>query len=206
MTINTELALPVVDLSAFLQDPNSEKARGPCQELAQALHEFGSCVIRDPRVTEDHNEEFLDLMELYFSQSHEQKLKDARPEYAYQVGVTPDNTETPRCTFDTECIELMNSYSDENKPHVPKGPDPKWRYFWRIGERPKDTKFAELNAEPVIPEAFPQWSQTMNKWGGLMHQAVSLVAEMAAVGFGMERDGFSSLCRNGPHLLAPTGR
>jgi hypothetical protein len=37
-------------------------------------------------------------------------------------------------------------------PQMPQGADPKWRFFWRIGERPKDTKFKELNAEPVIPK------------------------------------------------------
>ena len=30
-------------------------------------------------------------------------------------------------------------------------------------------------------------------------------AEMAAVGFGLQQDSFSSLMENGPHLLAPTG-
>jgi hypothetical protein len=41
---------------------------------------------------------------------------------------------------------------EDSKPHIPNGPDPKWRYFWRIGNRPNSTEFPELNAEPVIPE------------------------------------------------------
>lgn len=35
---------------------------------------------------------------------------------------------------------------------LPQGPDPKWRFFWRIGERAKSTEFEELNAAPVIPK------------------------------------------------------
>lgn len=38
---------------------------------------------------------------------------------------------------------------------MPSGPDPKWRFFWRVGERPlaENTRFPELNAAPVIPKA-----------------------------------------------------
>ena len=35
--------------------------------------------------------------------------------------------------------------------------------------------------------------------------AVRTVAEMAAVGFGLEKDAFTSHMVNGPHLLAPAG-
>lgn len=30
--------------------------------------------------------------------------------------------------------------------------DVKWRYFWRVGPRPQQTEYAELNAEPVVPQ------------------------------------------------------
>ena len=36
----------------------------------------------------------------------------------------------------------------------PAGPDPKWRFFWRIGDRPKEGGFEDLNAKPVYPAAF----------------------------------------------------
>ncbi len=34
--------------------------------------------------------------------------------------------------------------------------DPKWRFFWRVGERPTEcaTEYAELNAAPVLPVRF----------------------------------------------------
>lgn len=30
--------------------------------------------------------------------------------------------------------------------------DPKWRFFWRVGERPECGEFSELNVEPVVPQ------------------------------------------------------
>jgi isopenicillin N synthase-like dioxygenase len=94
---------------------------------------------------------------------------------------------------------------ESDRPHPINGADPKWRFFWRIGERPASGGFEALNAEPVVPAAFPRWRETMDTWGTLMLQAVTTCAEMAAVGFGLERDAIASLMHQGPHLLAPTG-
>ena len=206
MTVSTELGLPVVELQPFLQDPNSKQSQQECELMAKALFDYGAFVIRDPRVTEQHNQEFLDLLEDYFSQPETEVRKDARPQYAYQVGVTPELIETPRCTFDPACKDFIDSQlSADNKPHMPQGPDPKWRYFWRIGERPPKTAFPGQNAEEVVPELFAdRWPATMNKWGQLLHAAVSTCAEMAAVGFHMPADTFTHLTKYGSHLLAPT--
>ncbi|KAL2326481.1 hypothetical protein Fmac_025539 [Flemingia macrophylla] len=101
--------------------------------------------------------------------------------------------------------EKLKAMPKENQPHTPVGPDLKWRYFWRIGPRPSNTRFQELNAEPVIPEGFPEWKETMDSWGYKMIAAIEVVAEMAAIGFGLPKDAFTSLMKLGPHLLAPTG-
>jgi hypothetical protein len=45
----------------------------------------------------------------------------------------------------------------------------------------------------------------MDRWGSLMIATVQLVAEMAAIGFDMPADTFTSHMHLGPHLLAPTG-
>jgi hypothetical protein len=85
-----------------------------------------------------------------------------------------------------------------------------------MGEPPKETKFAQLNAQPVLPPgiiqeyflirlAFPEWQDRMNHWGNKMGQAVSVAAQMLAVGLGLPKDLFTNLAKNGPHLLAPTG-
>ena len=54
-------------------------------------------------------------------------------------------------------------------------------------------------------EAIPNWSTKMNKWGTCMSDAVTIVAEMLAIGFGLPADTFTSRAKYGPHLLAPTG-
>jgi isopenicillin N synthase-like dioxygenase len=79
------------------------------------------------------------------------------------------------------------------------------RFFWRIGEVPQTTKFPQLNAAPVLPKAFPDWTERMNAWGDKMHLAIHTLAEMLAIGFGLPIDTFTKLTENGPHLLAPTG-
>jgi len=140
------------------------------------------------------------MMEDYYNQTYEIKMKDVHPELSYQLGATPEFTEVPR-----DHMDRISSLPSENAAQVPKGADPKWRFFWRIGSRPKSTQFPELNAPPVIPESFPKWSETMDRWGTLMHSAIQVVTEMVAVGLGLPIDTFSKMVQNGPHLLAPTG-
>jgi hypothetical protein len=57
----------------------------------------------------------------------------------------------------------------------------------------------------VVPPEIPEWTEVMNMWGNKMHTAVFTLAELCAQGLGLEADAFTSLMRNGPHLLAPTG-
>jgi len=45
--------------------------------------------VRDPRVNSQDNDNFLDTIEDYFNQEYDTKMQDARPEFSYQVGVTP---------------------------------------------------------------------------------------------------------------------
>jgi len=45
----------------------------------------------------------------------------------------------------------------------------------------------------------------MDSWGSKLLAAVTAVAQMAALGFGLPADAFSRLMQGGPHLLAPTG-
>jgi isopenicillin N synthase-like dioxygenase len=45
----------------------------------------------------------------------------------------------------------------------------------------------------------------MNTWGGKLHDALTTVSQMAALGMGVPKDTFSSRMKGGAHLLAPTG-
>ena len=78
------------------------------------------------------------------------------------------------------------------------------RFFWRIGSTPADSKFPQLNAAPVVPAAFPEWAATMDGWGGRLLGALTVVAQMAAVGLGLPVDALSSRMDAAPNLLAPT--
>lgn len=108
---------------------------------------------------EKHNDAFLNMMESYFEQSDFQT--DARPELSYQIGVTPERTERPR----NHCTRVREHFGQrsEDTPLTlcPPELDKKSRFFWKVGPRPLKTAFEELNAEPVIPDNFPQWADTM---------------------------------------------
>ncbi|XP_010695389.2 uncharacterized protein LOC104908034 [Beta vulgaris subsp. vulgaris] len=200
---------PVIDLSPYLNwesnGKENKEINSLCMEVSRILKETGALLIKDPRCSIQDNDRFLDMMEKYFQQPSEFKLLQERPLLHYQVGVTPEGVEVPRSLVDVEMQQKLKDMPLEFQPSSPMGPDPKWRYMWRIGPRPSNTQFKELNAEPVIPEGFPEWKDTMDSWGLKMISAIEVVAEMAAIGFGLPKDAFTSLMKQGPHLLAPTG-
>jgi isopenicillin N synthase-like dioxygenase len=71
----------------------------------------------------------------------------------------------------------------------PPNLDAKWRFFWAIGERPVEDG---ENIPKVVPSAFPEWEEKMNKWGNMMISACFTAAEMAALGMGLASDSFTS--------------
>jgi len=80
--------------------------------------------------------------------------------------------------------------------------DAKWRFMWKIGERPAESSD---NFPQVIPADFPEWEEKMNKWGSKLLDAVFQVAEMTAIGMGVDKTTFTRHMDGGAHLLAPTG-
>ncbi|KAL8204370.1 hypothetical protein R6Q57_009993 [Mikania cordata] len=208
------MELPVIDLQPYLDAvsgnhsgdvPLNPRLKMICSEVSRTLIETGALLVKDPRCSAQDNDRFIDMMERYFEQPAEFKRLQERPSLHYQVGVTPEGVEVPRSLVDEEMQMKLKSLPKECQPLTPTGPDPKWRYMWRVGPRPLTTKFQELNSEPVIPEGFPEWKETMDGWGSKMVSAIEAVAEMAAIGFGLPNDAFTSLMKQGPHLLAPTG-
>lgn len=195
-----------IEIKYWLEDPTSEAALNECKRVARVLEKTSCLLIRDPRVSEEDNNKFLDTLERYFEQDNETKMADARPDLHYQIGVTPEGVEFPRCANDPSCKELVDELSKNpnNAPHMPTQPDAKWRFFHRMGPRPATTKFGELNAEPVSPAKMPEFLPVMDSWGSKLLATSFTISEMAAVGFGLPRDAFTSLMKFGPHLLAPT--
>jgi len=64
------LKLPLIDLSKYFNrksDPNSFNEE--CKLVAEALHKYGVLIVRDPRVKDDENDKFIDMMEKFFETS-----------------------------------------------------------------------------------------------------------------------------------------
>ncbi|EEF49198.1 conserved hypothetical protein [Ricinus communis] len=197
------MELPVIDLSQYLEvaeklsnDPEKLSGQfkefGPwlgelCKEVSRILRETGALIIEDPRCSAEDNDKFLDLME------------------KKQIGSSPDGLEVPRCVVDENIQEKVKAMPKDSQPTLPDGPDRKWRYMWRVGPPPPNTRFKGFNMEPPIPEGFPEWKEVMDMWGYKMVNAVLAVAELAAIGFGLPKDAFTSLMKQGPQLLGPTG-
>ena len=171
------MELPLIDLDPFHQDPTSPAARAECEKAAQALITYGALVLHDSRVAESDNTTFLDLLEDYFAQPDEVLKADERPELGFQVGVTLENTEKPKCAVDEPCLDIIGRLKPEERPLDISAhePDPKCRFFWGMTEEPPyETKFPGLNAENVVP-ADPaireRWTPVMNTWGTSMKNA-----------------------------------
>lgn len=142
-TINSMADIPVIDLGQYLS--NASGANDPavveqCKLVAECLHKYGILIIKDPRVDDKDNNDYIDLMEQYFESRGNQlysggMLDDAKPEHHYQVGVCPEFQEKAR-----EHRKRIERYTEENKPVSPIEPifDAKWRFMWKIGERPED--------------------------------------------------------------------
>lgn len=135
--------IAVVDLTHFTACAGgqlSEHALACCSAVSRSLLQTGIVMLRDARATDALNNGFLDMMEEYFNQPTELKMPDCHPELHYQVGATPSHVELPICKTDTECLSRIASLSKENQPLPITGPDPKWRFFWRIGDWPIEVR------------------------------------------------------------------
>ncbi len=177
-THELSMDLPVVDLDVFLTHPRDSPAvQAECVRAADALITYGALVLHDSRVSEQDNATFLDLLEDYFAQPEEQLRKDERPDLAYQIGVTLENTEKPKCAVDEPCLEVIQRLAPSERPLdiSAHSPDPKCRFFWRMVEPPPyKTQFPGLNADNITPEEphiQARWGPVMNQWGTSMKNA-----------------------------------
>ena len=158
---SSQNAVPMIDVSHFLSSPDSASNISACKEVAAAFHKYGALIIKDPRVKKQYNEEFLDMMEGYFY-SRSQKyyagkpVEDIFPQYGYQTGATPEYKELAK-----PHPEVIKTAQGNNKPDTPENPpyDAKWRYFWRIGERPTGDR--TLDPPKYIPKDVPKFEFNM---------------------------------------------
>ncbi|ORY34577.1 hypothetical protein BCR39DRAFT_116062 [Naematelia encephala] len=200
--------IPIISLDAYLANGDSPESRAEAIRCAESLILTGAVIVKDSRATSDANSRFLDLFEDYFTLGEQVLRDDERPQWGYQVGVTLENTEKPKCSSDEECLSIISALEAGQRPLdlTGHGADPKCRFFHRMSERPPyESHFPYLEAENVTPKAFEgTWEERLSEWGGMMKQAVEGVAKMLAVGLGLEEGAFSEAGRYGSHLLAPT--
>ncbi len=97
--------LPLFDLSEFLlaRDGPSAEQDTFCEEMASCLQQTGCLIVRDPRVSSEQSDCFLDMMERYFSQPTELKMPDVHPELHYQV-----------CLLRTDLKQRTASFSEQH--------------------------------------------------------------------------------------------
>ena len=175
--------------------------------------QYGVCLARNPRVTEKDNEDFLAMMADYFEEIAQKYYKGdpltehVFPQHSYQCGTTPELLERAR-----NHSKKIESWTPENKPMSPLDPvkDHKWRFMWNIGddESKRGTFHMEgteiIGTRQVIPPNFPQWEQTMNKFGGNMIDTTYAAAGMISHGLGLKRS-LVDMIKGAPHKLSPTG-
>lgn len=119
----------------------------------------------------------MDLIEDYFAQPEDILKKDERPELGYQVGVTLENTEKPKCAVDEPCLNVIARLDPSERPLDINAhqPDPKCRFFWKMGDIPPyETAYPALNAPNVIPQnesIKARWEPVLEKWGNSMKNA-----------------------------------
>lgn len=223
-----------IDISPLLEnanDNNKDLIYKTGYALRESFEKYGVVIIKDPRVTFEKNEEFLNMIEDYFNQPTEIKNKDIRPELSFQIGATPSLQETAR----NHCKRIKNMYDNNNnnvkkaeietldpkhKPWTPCPPeaDPKWRYFWRLGSQGVDTQnhndekidtntkdYVMLNATNVVPKGIDNWSQLCDEWGTGLLNAARTIAKGISIGYNLKDENyFVSRMIDAPHLLAPT--
>ena len=195
--------VPIIDFQVFFDKSDKEAWERECKKVAESFHQFGICIVKDPRVNHEQNDKYIDMIETYFEEVSEkyyrgEELEDCRPELSYQTGVTPESVEKAR-----NHQAIVDSLTGEDKPLTPYPieNDAKWRFFWPIGDRPESLRD---EVPKVYPSNFPDWEKNMDGWGNHMINAVSTAAEMAAIGMGLDQETFTEKMNLGQHLLAPT--
>ena len=99
--------------------------------------------------------------------------------------------------------EKFVSYKEDKEklkpPHLSLTPfervvKPTWRFHW------------ELNSpNNVLPVDFPEFPHKINLWGQNLKKCSLIIAEMAALGLGLEKDAFTRKIVNGDFYVSPTG-
>ncbi len=194
--------IPIVDLNRFLAKGRDVEVE---QSARHALCNLGVLILRDPRIPEGLPVRYRDMMENFYRLPRETKEALVMPKLSdgkqiFESGWRPPNTEPSR-----KRVEVIDRIPVDVRPHEPPPEDPKERYMWPFGPRPEKSLFPMLDELPHYNPDIPEWVPTKAAWAKVMYEAMMSVVELLALAFDEPRDLLSSMMREGPHRLAPTG-
>lgn len=191
--------IAVIDLDRFRAGGMSALEM---HKSTQTFAELGVICLRDSRVTPPIQRRFRRTMVDIHSASAEQRsLMMGRKESGFQYGMTPPNTEHP-----LDHSEWVATLRSEHQPlTVPGRADPKSRFMWAIGKRPRFSRWPRLNVGAKIPEQFRDVAEPLTVWGECMLDAGRDILRIVATGLGLAQDRLANMLEKGPHILGPTG-
>ena len=192
--------IPIIDTVNFRENLSE------CKKAVESFEKYGVMIIKDPRVDQKKNSDFIDQMEKYYEQAGQkfyngELLTDAKPESGYNIGLVPEGMETARNHKHT-----IDKKFNNQRPLTQQPPqcDKKWRFSWNVDENILDKQ--GVLGDNVVPKGFEDvWADTMNGWGHLMLGSVKTAAEMLARGYEIDPGHFRDRMEGSTHLLAPTG-
>ena len=193
--------LPVVDAGLMLS--KSPKAVEECRKAVDVLHKTGLICFKDPRINEQENEEFIDMMERYFESrsdfySKTGELLEKGRQGRLKVGLNKDMTE---CSRDHR--DVVSKLYPQHHPVTPQPPpkDRKWKYVYRVADE------SDCNEDPVprsvIPQDFIDWEEKFQRYGTSLRESCFTASEMIALGLGVDQSTFTNKLKGGHHFLNP---
>lgn len=133
--------IPVIEVQHYIE--NNEFSLDECKKVAECLHKFGILIFRDPRIKQEFNDQYINMLEQYFSKRGELyskglELTEMRKDLNYQSGITREFTEKAK----NHC-QRFEDFEQKNKPlsECPPEYDAKWRFFWHMNEGMTDAEF-----------------------------------------------------------------
>lgn len=57
---------PIIDMKCYLN--KTEGWEIECKKVIESFHKFGICIVRDPRVSHEVNDDYIDMVERYFEE------------------------------------------------------------------------------------------------------------------------------------------
>lgn len=194
----TRPEIPIIHIEQFLKGGYS------LSEIKEKTHEFaqlGLVCLYDPSVTPEMLQRFHDTMMMIHGASSEELALFDGADTGYQYGITPPGKEIP-----LDHSDWIQTLLPEHRPLTVAGvPDPKARFMWPIGTRPKKTRWPKVNASARPPKRFAHIASALNACGTAMHDSGLVLMQFVAMGLGLDRQQIVKMMKHGPHIMGPTG-